>query len=65
VPTHVRVWPASPAGLGVPASQTGPCVERHEPDFGRYMYIYESSSPGRTCQPDWYVYGHLNSCHSV
>jgi hypothetical protein len=30
----------------VPMSQTGPCVERHEPDFGRlYIYIYSSLAP--------------------
>jgi hypothetical protein len=50
-------------------SQTRPCVECHEPDFGRlYIYIYmypslapESSSPRRTRKPDSYVYGHLKN----
>jgi hypothetical protein len=53
----------------VSMSQTRPCVECHEPDFGRlYIYIYpslasESSSPRRTREPGSYVYGHLYSTY--
>jgi hypothetical protein len=39
---HTRTSLASESGWArVPMSQTGPCVECHEPDFGRlYVYIY-------------------------
>jgi hypothetical protein len=40
--THTRTSLASESGWArVPMSQTRPCVECHEPDFGRlYIYIY-------------------------
>jgi hypothetical protein len=50
----------------VPMSQTRPCVDCHEPDFGRlYIYIYpslvpESRFPRRTRESDSYVYGHFS-----
>jgi hypothetical protein len=63
---HTRTSLASESGLArVPMSQTRPCVECHEPDFGR-LYIYpslapESRSPRRTRESDSYVYEHLYS----
>jgi hypothetical protein len=40
---HTRASLASKSGWArVPMSQTGPCVECHEPDFGR-LYIYRVS----------------------
>jgi hypothetical protein len=65
---HTRTSLASESGWArVAMSQTRPCVECHEPDFGRlyiyiYIYIYiRAWLPRRTREPDWYVYGHLNT----
>jgi hypothetical protein len=56
--------PSESGWAQVPMSQTRPCVECHEPDFGRlYIYVSEPgsrvSSSRRTHEPDSYVYGHL------
>jgi hypothetical protein len=55
---HTRTSLASESGWArVPVSQTGLCVEFHEPDFGRlYPSLSpESSSTRRTRKPDSYV----------
>ena len=61
--TSLSHWNPSPAGL---ASQTRTCMETFSGDIYPSL-APESSSPRRTCEPDSYVYGHLNCCskHSL